>query len=173
MAEIPIEKKSGLPGWLWPLLAALLAALLLWWLLSDNDEEEVRTTDTVATAPVETAAPVGAGTAAAVGAAAGAASAYTVGQTVSLDNARVTSLAGDTAFNVDANGQNMFVAFGEEPGRTATREGQIDVQPGMTVNLDGQVRSAAEQLPPGVTADQLGDASQYLYATEIEVVGQQ
>jgi len=172
MAEIPIEKKSGLPGWLWPLLAALLAALLLWWLLSDNDEEEVRTTDTVATAPVETAAPIGAGTVAAAGAA-GAAAAYTVGQTVSLDNARVTSLAGDVAFNVDANGQNMLVAFGEAAGRTATTEGQIDIQPGMTVNLDGQVRSATEALPQGLTADQMSGASQYLYATEIEVVGQQ
>lgn len=172
MAEIPIEKKSGLPGWLWPLLAALLAALLLWWLLSDDDEEVAPVQDTVATAPMETAAPIGAGAVAGAGAA-GAAAAYTVGQTVNLDNARVTSVPGDMMFNVDANGQNMLVLFNEVSTPADAVEGQVDINPGMTVNLDGQIRSASDALPAGVTANQLGGASQYLYATEIEIVGQQ
>ena len=160
MAEIPIEKKSGIPGWVWALLAALLAALLLWWLLSDDDDEYVERNEVVAT---DTVAP------AAVGAAAGTA-AYAVGQTVDLNNVRVVSVPGDMMFTVDANGQNMTVLFNEEGTPNTATEGRIDINPGMVLNLDGQIRSASDALPTGVTADSLGGAQQYLYATGIEVV---
>lgn len=45
MAEIPVEKKSGM-GWLWALLALVLAALLLWWLFSEMDDDRVAEGDT-------------------------------------------------------------------------------------------------------------------------------
>lgn len=38
MAEIPIEKKSGM-GWIWAVLALILAALLIWWLVNASDDD--------------------------------------------------------------------------------------------------------------------------------------
>ncbi|MGB3795193.1 MAG: hypothetical protein WA957_02710, partial [Alteraurantiacibacter sp.] len=40
MAEIPVEKKSGVPGWLWLLLALILLALAIWWFASQADEPD-------------------------------------------------------------------------------------------------------------------------------------
>ena len=152
MAEIPIEKKGGIPGWVWLLLALLLAALLLWWLLADDDEEVAYTEPAVVAAPVE------------------AAGAFAVGEAVNLDNVNVTSLAGDMAFNVDANGQNMLVMFDQTPTPGTATEGEFDINPGMVLNIDGTVRSTSEPLPQGVTVDQLGGADRYIYATNMEVV---
>lgn len=170
MAEIPIEKKSGIPGWVWLLLALLIGALLLWWLLDDdgNDAVEYTGSDAVAVAPADTVDPA---LPAAAGAAAAGAAAYTVGQTVDLDNVRVTSLAGDQAFNADVNGQPMFVVFNEVPSPAdPTVEGQIDVNPGSVVNLEGTIRAASEPLPAGSTAQIPAGTQQYLYATSIEMV---
>lgn len=167
MAEIPVEKKSGVPGWLWPLLALLAAALILWLLLRDDDDAEVVEQPVVAedTTTGAVATPL------AAGAAAGAATAYTIGQTVDLDNARVTSLAGDMAFNVEANGQPMLVVFDETATpQNAAREGQIDVNPGTIVNLEGTVRSGSEQPPAGFNATIPAGTQQYLQASRIEVL---
>lgn len=38
MAEIPIQKKSGIPPWVWILLLLLLAGLV-WFLLAAGDDE--------------------------------------------------------------------------------------------------------------------------------------
>lgn len=158
MAEIPIEKKSGL-GWLWLLIAAIVLALLAWWLL-DNDGDEAQYADT------DTAAVVaGPATNTAT------ASALTIGDTVNLDNVRVTSLAGDMAFNVDAFGQNMLVLFDQTPTPNTAKEGEYDINPGSVVNLDGEIRSAADPLPAGVTAEIPAGTDRYIYATDIEMVG--
>lgn len=164
MAEIPIEKKSGIPGWVWLLLALLLGALLLWWLLDDdgNDAVEYTEPDAAAVAPVDPVAPVAAGAAA-------AGAAYTIGQTVDLDNVRVTSLVGDMAFNADVNGQNMFVVFDEQPAPADAVEGDYDINPGTVLNLEGTIRSATEPLPTGVMAEIPAGTQQYLYATDIEM----
>ena len=153
MAEIPLEKKGGIPGWVWLLLALLLAALLLWWLLADNDAEEVAYTD-----PAVVAAPVA------------TTDAFAIGEAVDLNNVTVTSLAGDMAFNVDAQGQNMLVLFDQTPTPGDATEGEFDINPGMVMNIDGTVRSASEPLPQGVTIDQMGGADRYIYATNMEVV---
>lgn len=172
MAEIPLEKKSGTPGWLWPLLALLLGALLLWWLLSDDDEvESTQQTTTVAEQTASPTTSVATTAAVAAGAAGAAATAMTVGQSVDLDNVRVTSLAGDMAFNAEANGQNMFVVFDEEPTPAdPSVEGQIDIKPGSVLNLEGTVRAATEAMPAGVTAQIPAGTQQYLYARSIQVV---
>lgn len=154
MAEIPLEKKSGIPGWVWLLLALLLAALLLWWLLADDEEVAVVENDTVAAAPIVPAA----------------AGAYAIGESVDLDNVRVTSLAGDMAFNADVNGENMLVLFDQDPTPGTATEGEFDINPGMVMNLEGTVRSASDPLPAGVTIDQMGGADRYIYATDMEVV---
>lgn len=156
MAEIPIEKKGGIPSWVWLLLALLLAALLLWWLLGREDEEVVvaPVAETAAVAPVA------------------AAGAFAVGEAVDLDNVTVTSLAGDMAFNVDAQGENMLVLFDQTPTPGTATEGEFDINPGTVLNLDGTVRSASEPLPAGVTIDQMGGADRYIYASNMEIVSQ-
>ena len=106
--------------------------------------------------PAETAAVAGA--------------AYAIGESVDLDNVRVTSLAGDMAFNADVNGQNMLVLFDQEPTPGTAQEGEFDINPGMMMNLEGEVRSASDPLPAGVTIDQMGGADRYIYATDMEVV---
>lgn len=69
MADIDVERKSGM-GWLWWVLGLLLLALLLWWIFAaaDDDEAEVAVVDPVAVpaVPPAPAAPVGAAVPAAI-----------------------------------------------------------------------------------------------------------
>jgi len=152
MAQIPVEKKSG-KGWLWALLALLLLALLAWWLLDDDGNDAVEYTDneSAATAPME-------------------AGAMTVGENVDLQNVSVTSLAGDMAFNANINGQNMLVLFDELPTPNDATEGNYDINEGSVVNLQGSVRSAADPLPEGVTAQVPAGTESYIFADSIEMV---
>lgn len=150
MAEIPVEKKSS-KGWLWALLALLIVALLAWWLLSDDGDEPVDDIDTVAAAPMDT-------------------DMLEVGESVDLENVMVTSLAGDMAFNADVNGQNMLVLFDQEPTPADAVEGEYDINAGSTVNIEGSVRSAAEPLPEGVTAQVPAGTDRYIFADTIEMV---
>ncbi|NTZ43678.1 hypothetical protein G7A66_11410 [Altererythrobacter sp. SALINAS58] len=156
MAEIPVEKKSSM-GWLWVLLALLILALLAWWLLDSDDEAvEYAETDAVVAAPVE---PVAAG-----------AGMLAVGESVDLDNIRVTSLAGDMAFNADVNGQNMLVLFDQTPTPGDATEGEYDINPGSMLNIEGSVRSASDPLPEGVMAEIPAGTDRYIYADSIEMV---
>lgn len=160
MAEIPIEKKSGM-GWLWALLVLLLIAFLAWWLLADDDDEAVdyADSDTAMMAPADSDGMQDAG-----------ATALAVGQAVSLDDVRVTSLAGDMAFNADINGQEMLVLFNQEPSPGDTTEGEYDINPGSRVNIDGSVRSATDPMPDGVNAQIPSGTDRYIFADTIEMV---
>lgn len=155
MAEIPVEKKSSM-GWLWVLLALLILALLAWWLLDSDDEAvEYAETDAVVAAPVEPMAATGM---------------LAVGESVDLDNIRVTSLAGDMAFNADVNGQNMLVLFDQTPTPGDATEGEYDINPGSMLNIEGSVRSASDPLPEGVMAEIPAGTDRYIYADSIEMV---
>ncbi|WP_170003401.1 hypothetical protein [Pseudopontixanthobacter vadosimaris] len=155
MAEIPVEKKSSM-GWLWVLLALLILALLAWWLLdSDDDDVDYVENDAVVAAPVEPVA---------------AAGMLAVGESVDLDNIRVTSLAGDMAFNADVNGQNMLVLFDQVPTPGDPTEGEYDINPGSVLNIEGSVRSASDPLPEGVVAEIPAGTDRYIYADSIEMV---
>lgn len=161
MAEIPVEKKSS-KGWLWALLALLLIALLAWWLLDNDGDDMVEYTDeTAAVAPADTgmadAPAAGAGTMA-------------VGESVDLQNVRVTSLAGDMAFNAEVNGQNMLVLFNQQQTPGTPTEGEYDINEGSVVNIEGSVRSAADPLPEGVTAQIPSGTDRYIFADSIEMV---
>lgn len=172
MAEIPVEKKSGIPWWVWLLLALLLVGLLLWWLLDDGDEAEY-----AAVAPVTTEAPLdptmGAtnetmmadGNAAMMaGGATAAGGAITdagtilnasdrsalVGRQVQLSDMRVVDVVGDRSFYVapsaDApENQRLFVVLNEmpTPGTPGT-EGRYDVTEGQVVSIDGVFRATGD-----------------------------
>ena len=151
MAEIPVEKRSGIPGWVWLLLLLLLLALLAWWLLSDDDDE-------VETAVVEDDVP------AAVVAPAG----LMVGETVDWDNVMVTEVTGDMSFMVEHEGNQYPVFFDQTPTPDTPTEGIVDINQGMMVDIDGEVRSATDTLPDGADPSFLGDQENYIFATGIE-----
>lgn len=155
MAEIPVKEKSD-KKWLWIILAVVAIILLAWWLLDNDDGDVVEYTDndTVATEPM-------AGT---------AMTAMAIGDTVNLDQVRVTELTGDMAFRVDANGQDMLVLFDQTPTPGTAKEGEFDINVGSLVNLDGTVMSASEALPAGVMAEIPAGTESYIYATDIEMV---
>ncbi|TCD06856.1 hypothetical protein EYB45_04055 [Erythrobacteraceae bacterium CFH 75059] len=167
MAEIPVEKKGGVPGWVWALLALLVGALLLWLLLGDRDRGARTATTTTTEQTTATASPTPLTTAAAAGA---AATAFTPGQSVDLNNFRVTALEGDMAFRGEADGRELFVVFDEVATADPRVEGQIDVRPGQILNLSGVIRPAGEPMPAGVQATVPQGVDQYLMARRIEVV---
>ena len=153
MAEIPVEKKSGL-GWLWILLALLLLALLAWLLLSgDDDEVEPVVAEPVAEAPL--LPPAGA---------------LVVGENIDLDGVEVTELAGDMAFYIDHEGQRVPVFFDEVPTPGTPTEGQLDINQGSILNIDGEVRAATDTLPEGADPSILGTSQNYIFANDIEIV---
>lgn len=53
MAEIPVQKKGGIPWWVWLLLAALAIVLLIWW-MTDDDDARTPAADPYAPAVTET-----------------------------------------------------------------------------------------------------------------------
>ncbi|MDT0576729.1 hypothetical protein RM533_11130 [Croceicoccus sp. F390] len=151
MAEIPVEKKSSM-SWLWIILAIIVLALLAWWIFSDDD-------DVVATADNDVVATE-----------AMAPAMLAVGERVDLDNVRVTSLAGDMAFNADVNGQNMLVVFNQVPTPGDATEGEYDINPGSMLNMEGEVRAADAPLPAGVTAQIPAGTDRYIFADSIEML---
>ncbi|WBY17076.1 hypothetical protein PF049_02625 [Erythrobacteraceae bacterium WH01K] len=154
MAEIPIEKKSGL-GWLWLLLAALLIALLAWWLLSDDDEVDGYVeNDTVAMADANVNDTV---------------DAFIIGESVDLDGARVTELTGDMSFMIESEGRSAFVVFNQEPTPNDPTEGEFDINVGQLVDIDGRVMSAADPLPEGVDASIPSGMDSYIFADSLDV----
>lgn len=159
MAEIPVEKKSS-NSWIWIVLALLLLGLLAWWLLGDddNDAQVYNETDSVATAPADETAPVA------------SAGALAIGDSVDLDNVRVTSLAGDMAFNADVNGEPMLVLFNQQPTPNDATEGEYDINPGSVVNITGSVRSAADGVPANVDAQIPSGTERFIFADTIEMV---
>ena len=168
MAEIPIEHKSS-KSWLWVLLALLVLGLLAWWLLDNDGNDVVEYTDTetdaVAAAPAVTS-----NTSASAGTAAVGTAALAAGQTINLQNLRVTSLAGDMAFNAEVNGEPMLIVFNQQPTPNTAKEGKFDINPGSVINISGSVRSASDPLPSGVSAQIPAGTDRYIFADTIEMV---
>ena len=191
MAEIPVEKKSGIPWWVWLLLALLIAALL-WWLLDDGDEPEQ-----VAAAPYEeVAAPADAGAApiapvdadatagsttadAAAGAASpgvirdlsavrGAdASGEIVGRQVELSSVPVLEMVSDAGFYIGSSpADRVYVLLNEQETPNQPGEGRVNVNKGQTIDLSGAVRSAAD-VPAGLFLPQ--GVERYIWAQRVTI----
>ncbi len=159
MAEIPVEKKSGM-GWLWILLGLLVLMVLAWLLLASGDDDDVEYVDDdiVATDTLDNDAAMMA-----------SAGTYAIGESVDLDGIRVTSLAGDMAFNAEVNGEPMLVLFNQEPTPGDPTEGEYDINPGSIVNITGSVRSAADGVPANVDAQIPAGTDRYIFADTIEM----
>jgi hypothetical protein len=182
MAEIPVEKKSGTPWWIWLLLGALALAALIW-ILADNDPEPVETAavppadlavPVAPAAPVTPVAPAAPATPAAdpagpitdLATLTGAADlAPMVGRQVDLAGVPVAAMAGDRTFFVGEGSNRLFVLLPEgRPG--VPTEDSVNVNAGQTVALSGTLQAAAptvagtpvEGLPAGAQAMLVADS---------------
>lgn len=187
MAEIPVEKKGGMPWWVW-LLLALLVAALLWWLLDDRDrgervaaapyqQESVAPAETgvggvTATAPGAPAAP-GADAAsgpitslAAIGGATG--SGEIVGRQVELNGVPVLEMVSDAGFYIGSSPEErVYVLLDEQKTPNQPGEGRVNVNKGQSIALSGTVRSAADGVAPGLVLPQ--GVERYIWANRVTI----
>ena len=138
MAEIPVTKKSGIPWWVWAILAAIILLLLFLFLGGDDDadvaevetdRQVVATETTTGTDTITDLTTIAQGTAA------------LAGRQVDVDGVRVESMAGDRGFTVtDGSGANVFVVIDEVvPGPDSGADGDVNVDAGQTVDIRGEV----------------------------------
>lgn len=152
MAEIPVTKKSGIPWWVW-LILALVVVAVAWWLLANGDDD----IETAAvTAPAPAVAPAGPITDLTTITTAADRSVL-IGREVQLTGVPVGDVVGDRTFYVGSGDQNVFVVLDQvpTPGQPGV-EGRYDVTSGQTINLTGSVQPVSaipgqiEDLPAGV-----------------------
>ena len=134
MAEIPVERKGGLPGWIWLLLAAIIIALLIW-LFSGGDDSEptaVVPVEPVAEAPLtspddtDTAQP-----AMTIAAIVENPEAY-IGQSFEPGEVETPAVPTDRGFWIEKDGTRMLAVIIDQP-----REVPLDINPGQTLNVTG------------------------------------
>ena len=165
MAEIPVERKSGFPGWLIALLVLALLALLAWWLLADDDE--VVEEDLVDNDPVEQVAPAVVTSLAALQA---IPADQLPGTEVRLDGVPVQSVESDAGYWIGTSETDrMYVLLNEVATPGTDTEGRVDVNEGSMVSLTGTVRSAAEEMPEAGLVVPDG-VENYIWASDTNVV---
>lgn len=183
MAEIPVERKHGAPGWLWPviLIGALGLAGLIFYLVSRDGRE------TASTAPAPTtqaAQQPGTPGGAALGAQAITDVNYLTSQTdkaalagrrVQLSSVTVQRVMSDRVFSVGSGaGQEMFVILDEKLDRGGAEQ-IVAVKPGQVLSLSGVIERApsaetASERTRGLNAAEAGaikDQQVYLLAQAI------
>lgn len=187
MTEIPVEKKSAIPLWVW-LLAALIIIALIWWIVDESDDrdevaaiappaEQVLPADTNAT---------GADITDQVVIIALPDRRPLIGRNVRLTNVKVLDVVGDQAFWIGSGpDQRVLVAMQEVPppgGPGQLTDADINIDPGQTINLTGQVRalpaltgtdrSAADTLFGPAFADAAKNEQIYIFARGADIVAQ-
>lgn len=143
MAEIPVERKSGM-AWLWGLLLLAAVALLLWWALDDDEEELVATADTelvgeqtVGADPITPPEPVAMEAGISIADVLASPSEY-VGRNDLQDEVRVAEVPTDRGFWVEDQGQRMFAVIIDNP-----QEEPKDINSGQQLRItEGMVRDA-------------------------------
>ncbi|HET8655975.1 MAG TPA: hypothetical protein VFL93_10710 [Longimicrobiaceae bacterium] len=139
MADIKVERKSGV-SWIWWIIGLIILALIIWWIVASFGHDR-NTAAPAAVAPAATAPPAAAPVApAATPSPAATASTIPVadilanpgnwtGKTVS-GTAQVASVPTDRGFWLESNGQRIFAVLNDQP-----QEQPVDINPGQTVQL--------------------------------------
>ncbi len=170
MADIRVEKKSGgSKWWIWLIAIFVLLLLIWWWIGSSNRDRQPAAAQPGAAVSSQ---PVGSSnkTITSLGALTSGRLAGMVGRPVNLDRVPVQGLAGDMAFYIGSNSNDrVLVVFDQVPTPGTSREGKVNVDPNSLVNIQGEVRSASQPLPQGVTADIPSGASAYVFAHHVDV----
>ncbi len=196
MAEIPVERKSGVPWWLW-LVGLLLIISVLWFWLGRNDRDRVVGASTpeaaaapassVAYAPTQALNPAAASAPAMDSAASGAAvtdpgiyaatadKASLAGREAAFTGAKVVRIVGPKTFTVASGSDELLVMIDQDLSSGVGSQGRIDI--GVSVDLKGTF----QRLQPDTTNDisnrrfraltelereTLGKAQVYLHVTE-------
>ena len=183
MAEIPVEKKGGIPWWVWLLLALLLLALLFWLLNDDDDEVVVDDTDEAALVadPDDDGLPEVTDAAGAVltslALIASTSDGSLEGREVNLTGVRAGSVPEDAGFwLIPAEGgtdqDRVWVVLEEVRTPNTPIEGRVDVDEGDLVDVVGVMRSAESGAPegaaiPGPTAGLPDGIPHYIYASRV------
>ena len=167
MAEIPVTKKSGIPWWVWAILAAIILLLLFLFLGGDDDadvaeapRDPVVVADT--TDVITDLTTIERGTAA------------LAGRQVDVDGVRVASMAGDRGFTVtDAAGATVFVLLDEiVPGPDSGADGDVNVDAGQTVDIRGEVFEVIDGSVNGEPIEGLPSGTDiFVYASEVSIEG--
>ena len=182
MAEIPVEKKGGIPWWVWLLLLALLLALLFWLLADDDDEVETAVVDddaALVAAPVDDDAALvtddAGGPITDLALIATTADGSLEGRDVQLSGVRAGSVPEDAGFwLVPAAGgaDRVWVVLEEVRTPNTPIEGRVDVDEGDLVDVVGVMRSAESGAPqgaaiPGPTANLPDGVAHFIYASRV------
>lgn len=159
MAEIPVQRKGGMPWWGWALLAVLAVALLIWLFTSMNDADREEAVNLRAPA-VLAAADAPATTIA-------AARSAEPGRAVALEGVRVLSVLGDRGFLVGPSAEeSVLVVLDQTPTPNTPTEGRYDVTAGQMVDVNGVVRSVRDI--PGVIQNLPPNTRTVIYAHSLD-----
>lgn len=185
MAEIPVEKKSGIPWWVWALLA-LLAIVGLIWFFSDDDDAERAAVDTTtpvfteqvatneATTGQQPAGQVSTGPISDLTTILGTTDmSALVGREVQLSNVTVQEVVGDRTFWVGPNAnERAFIVLNEQPTPNQPGvEGRYDVTKGQIININGIMRNTNDSAFGGQPIEGLPSGQQaVVHAQSLDIV---
>ena len=164
MAEIPVTKKSGIPWWVWAILAALVLLLLFLFLGGGEDD--------VADAPADAAVVVADADTVTDLTTLERGTAALAGRQVDLDDVRVASMAGDRGFTVtDGAGATVLVVLDEVvPGPDSGDDGRVDVNTGQVLDVEGEVFEVIDGRVNGEPIEGLpAGANLFVYARTVEI----
>lgn len=177
MAEIPVQKKSGVPWWVWLILAALIAAVLIWIFTADDTAQDADVAATSADTEMQMSDPLTGNAEAAdgsseaftdLGTLLAASQGDLTGRNVDLTDVEVESLEGDMSFYIGSDERNrMLVVFEQVPTPRTATEGRLDVNEGDRVSLVGMITEVGD-LPEAVST-KLGDERVVILARQLSV----
>lgn len=165
MAEIPVTKKSGLPWWVWLLLALLVLALIYFLFLAGDDDVDTAQVERDRVEVVETAGVITDLTTIEQGTAA-----TLSGRRVDINDVTVGTMYGDRGFSVtDQAGATVFVLIDEVvPGPDTGDDGDVDVNDGNVVSFTGEVRAVTDGRVDGEPIEGLpAGTSLFVFADDV------
>lgn len=197
MAEIPVERKSGVRWWLW-LVGLLLIIAVLWFWLGRDDRGRVVGASTpgaaaapassVANAPTQALNPAPASAPAMGLAASGAAitdpgiyaatadKASLAGREAAFTAAKVVRIVGPKTFTVASGGDELIVMIDQDLSSGVGSQGRIDI--GVSVDLKGTFQRLQPETINDISnrrfralteleRETLGKTQVYLHVTEV------